>query len=107
DGPSRTLRGGADGARSLRRECLQAFARTDDYVRLLISDAAGVRMSGHAKVLVRPPPILVTDVAFAHITGHDEDFFGGPKNSCPAPCHRIPLTCREVHRAEISGHRKI
>jgi hypothetical protein len=47
-------------------------------------------MPGHAKVFVRPPPILVTDVAFAHITRHDEDFFGWPKNSCPAPCHTIP-----------------
>jgi hypothetical protein len=61
----------------------------------LIAYAAGVRMPRHAKVLVRPPPILITDVAFAHVTRHDEDFFGGPKNSCPAPCHAIPLTCPE------------
>jgi hypothetical protein len=57
-------------------------------------------MPGHAKVLVRPPSILITDVAFAYITRHDEDFFGRPKNSCPAPCHTILPTCPEVRRAE-------
>jgi hypothetical protein len=91
-GSSRNPRGGTLRTRSLRRECLQTFARTDDYGRLLIVHAASVRMPGHAKVLVRTPPILVTDVAFAHIARHHEDFFGGAKNSRPAPCHRV-LSC--------------
>jgi hypothetical protein len=46
-------------------------------------------MPGHAKMLVRPPPILVTDVALAQITRHDEDFLGWPKNPGAAPCHMI------------------
>src|SRR5882757_3765978 len=81
---------GAVQAGSLRRERLQAFARTDGCVRRLVAYAAGVWMPGHTEVLVRPASILVADVAFAHITRHDKDFFGWPKNSCPAPCHRVP-----------------
>jgi hypothetical protein len=32
-------------------------------------------------MFVRPPSVLVTDVAFAHVAGQDEHFFGWVKES--------------------------
>ena len=98
--PSRAIWGNAVRAGRLRRECLQAFARTDDHGGLLIVNGARVRMPGHAEVLVRSAPVLVTDVALADIAGHDEDFFGWPKKTCPAPRHAIPAHLPGTNRAE-------
>jgi len=36
-------------------------------------------MATDAKVLVRPATILITDVPFADVAGHDEDFLGRMK----------------------------
>ena len=47
-------------------------------------------MPAHSKVLVWTASILVADIAFTHITGQDEDFFGRTHQSCLTPSHRFP-----------------
>jgi hypothetical protein len=80
---------------ALRTGCVggegpQTFAGADCSHRLLVSNPARVRMPAHSKVLVWTASILVADIAFTHITGQDEDFFGRTHQSCLTPSHRFP-----------------
>jgi len=65
--------------RRFRRKCPQAVARTDDDWGLLLVDGARIGVPGDAKVLRWPASVFVTDVAFAHVARHDEDFLGRVK----------------------------
>jgi hypothetical protein len=49
-------------------------------------------MPAYEKVRVRTASVLVADVAFADIAGHDEDLLGRVMQPCFAPGHGSPQT---------------
>src|SRR3984957_18298658 len=59
--------------RCLGGECAQALGRAHIGGRVLVRQRAGVGQAGDLVVRARPPFVLVTDVAFADIAGHDQD----------------------------------
>jgi hypothetical protein len=54
---------------------------------LLVVERTGIRMTAHAEMRARPALILISDVALAHIAGHDEDLDRCVKLPCLAPSH--------------------
>jgi hypothetical protein len=94
--------GGALRAGCVGGEGPQTFAGTDCSHRLLIRDPARIGMPAHSKVLVWTASVLVADIAFTHITGQDEDFFGRTHPSCLTPGHRFSQS-RSVEESLQAG----
>jgi hypothetical protein len=94
--------GGALWAGCIGGEGPQTFAGTDCGHGLLISDSARVGMPAHPEVLVGTASVLVAYIAFTHIAGQDEDFFGRTHPPCLTPGHRFPQS-RSVEESLQAG----
>jgi hypothetical protein len=71
----------------LSRERSEAGRRARYRGRILIIDGPKIRMPADLVVRFRPPPILMTDVAFANIARHYDDFLRRMEGCGFAPGH--------------------